>query len=147
MPLSATYDSFSTREHKVHDVVLYMPEKMYAKIFMATDEFLPPCSNRNTWHAISYCFRHTVMSKYTPCSLAQWFPTYGPWTLQRVQSYIRWPEIYRNFTQSLLPPVSPWLLLFHPLLLLCHIECESIYNGSWKIMFVCMYNYFPLNAA
>lgn len=48
MPLSATEDSFSTREHKIPDVVLYIPEKVYTKIFMATDEFLPPCTNINT---------------------------------------------------------------------------------------------------
>jgi len=137
MPLSATEDSFSIREHKIPDEVLYISEKVYTKIFMATDEFLPPCTNINTWHAISYCFRHTVMPKYTPCSLAQWLPTYGPWALRRVQIYIRCPDIYRNFTQSLLPPASPWSLLFHPFLLLCHIRSELIYNASQKIMFLC----------
>jgi hypothetical protein len=40
MSLSVTEDSFSTREHKIPNGVLYISEKVYTKIFMATDEFL-----------------------------------------------------------------------------------------------------------
>jgi hypothetical protein len=41
-------DSFSTKEHKIPDGVLCISEKVYTKLFMAMDEFLPPGSNINT---------------------------------------------------------------------------------------------------